>query len=854
MCNESHPRRESASRASNNSSDRLTPVADPLVPIGRIPVPPIRLRPEELQVLNCLSPRRAAQVAAALVLSLAAPGFGVAARADEVTITLDGTFRNRAGTPIEAEDMALRDAAGTVVEDFDYDRDGMQVPPGHYTLHFEAAVEGYSAGFESGDHMAPGLFVEVPLDLTQDLTFDWTIPIVDFAVHIADPPGQPAVDVWLSSESRTSSLELAPGVIASARLLNYIVVNSWVERVGHLQILDGAPPATVTATDPYEVLGQVSPEPSATSAMLVLDSPVLQGRLLGERGPLPAPAVTNAWVAFVGGIGYPGQFAPWPYGNWNGAYRVQAAAGDRTLYVSNVDAYENSEPSERPATATLPGIWSFEAPYHHAADATIDLTIPDAAPADILVLGADGQPVSGVTMQYSATAQDTVDLAAGIIAQATASDTIGETAGHFTPMLFGPSRLTFTLDGGGPASAPITISPGEQVTVRWSDQAGTPGPPQSVTATAGDGKVKVTWDPPAFDGGSPITGYIITASRNTSNFKASYGPDATSGTIRSLLNGKTYTVTVVAKNANGTGAASAPIKVTLDAVDPPTTTTTAPTLGGADSGDDGGPGTVADPDPSGYWLLDANGAVYPFGDAAPYGDPVAKLAAAAGPAGNAVRAVDLEPTPSGKGYWVLDSRGRIHPFGDAPHLGDVAPGRLSAGEEPATLSATPSGAGYWVFTSRGAAIAFGDAAVLGDMTGTILNGPVLDSVATPSGKGYYMVASDGGIFAFGDARFVGSMGGRALDAPVRSLVPDGDGAGYWLVAADGGVFAFDAPFVGSMGGRPLNKPVRGMVRYGNGYLMVAEDGGVFVFSDRPFTGSLGARPPASPVVSVAALG
>jgi hypothetical protein len=116
-----------------------------------------------------------------------------------------------------------------------------------------------------------------------------------------------------------------------------------------------------------------------------------------------------------------------------------------------------------------------------------------------------------------------------------------------------------------------------------------------------------------------------------------------------------------------------------------------------------------------------------------------------------------------------------------------------------------------------------------------------------------MVGADGGIFAFGDARFAGSMGGRALNAPVRSLVPDGDGAGYWLVAADGGVFAFDAPFRGSMGGQRLNKPVRGMVRYGDGYLMVAEDGGVFTFSDRPFSGSLGARPPARPVIAVAAV-
>jgi hypothetical protein len=42
-----------------------------------------------------------------------------------------------------------------------------------------------------------------------------------------------------------------------------------------------------------------------------------------------------------------------------------------------------------------------------------------------------------------------------------------------------------------------------------------------------------------------------------------------------------------------------------------------------------------------------------------------------------------------------------------------------------------------------------------------------------------------------------------------------------------------------------------MVRYGNGYIMVGEDGGIFTFSDQPFVGSLGSTPPATPIVSVA---
>jgi hypothetical protein len=67
------------------------------------------------------------------------------------------------------------------------------------------------------------------------------------------------------------------------------------------------------------------------------------------------------------------------------------------------------------------------------------------------------------------------------------------------------------------------------------------------------------------------------------------------------------------------------------------------------------------------------------------------------------------------------------------------------------------------------------------------------------------------------------------------------------------VFAFKAPFRGSTGSMKLNKPMTGMVAFGNGYLMVAEDGGVFTFSDKAFTGSLGGRSPARPIVAVAAL-
>ena len=69
--------------------------------------------------------------------------------------------------------------------------------------------------------------------------------------------------------------------------------------------------------------------------------------------------------------------------------------------------------------------------------------------------------------------------------------------------------------------------------------------------------------------------------------------------------------------------------------------------------------------------------------------------------------------------------------------------------------------------------------------------------------------------------------------------------------SDGGIFAFGAEFHGSMGDRVLNKPVTGMVPFGDGYLMMAEDGGIFDFSSFPFFGSLGDRTIPYPIVSVA---
>lgn len=88
-----------------------------------------------------------------------------------------------------------------------------------------------------------------------------------------------------------------------------------------------------------------------------------------------------------------------------------------------------------------------------------------------------------------------------------------------------------------------------------SPRRGTPpGAPSDVTATAGDASATVSWSPPASDGGSAITGYIVVPSSGSPVTVA----DVTSDVVTGLANGTSYTFVVEAVNGKGVGTVSAP--------------------------------------------------------------------------------------------------------------------------------------------------------------------------------------------------------------------------------------------------------------------------------------------------------
>ena len=226
-----------------------------------------------------------------------------------------------------------------------------------------------------------------------------------------------------------------------------------------------------------------------------------------------------------------------------------------------------------------------------ASNAVIPSSVPDA-PANATATAGDQSAVvswtpgfnEGSTITgYTVTASDSTTPAnGGQTCTYTVSDP--ETDACTVSGLTDGDSYTFTVTatnangtrnrGIGPVQTRV-VTPGT-----------VPGAPTTASAIAADQSAAVIWTPPASNGGADITGYTVTATDSTNPLNGGEtctytvsDPENDACTVNGLTNGDSYTFSVTATNANGTGPASDPSNAVT-----PSTVPDAPTAATATAG------------------------------------------------------------------------------------------------------------------------------------------------------------------------------------------------------------------------------------------------------------------------------
>lgn len=133
------------------------------------------------------------------------------------------------------------------------------------------------------------------------------------------------------------------------------------------------------------------------------------------------------------------------------------------------------------------------------------------------------------------------------------------------------TTYTFTVVAASAAGSSVASAPSNAVTMT---PPAPPAAPVSVVATAGVLEARVSWQPPQDDGGSALTGFTVTATPGGETRTVEGA--ITALTFTGLSAGTSYTFTVRATNARGTGPdsePSAPVVPTARAPDAPTDVT-----------------------------------------------------------------------------------------------------------------------------------------------------------------------------------------------------------------------------------------------------------------------------------------
>jgi hypothetical protein len=230
-----------------------------------------------------------------------------------------------------------------------------------------------------------------------------------------------------------------------------------------------------------------------------------------------------------------------------------AQTQDGTTTTATVTGLTNG--TEYTFTVTASNQAELTSPASVASDAVTPATVPDAPTGAATTIG-DTQSV----VTWKAPADDGGSNITGYTVTSSPEGievTVGDQLSANVTGLTNLTTYTFTGQainalGTGVASVAskaVTPAPANQV----ADS------PTNVEAVADDSQATVTWNAPAFVGGSLLTGYTVTALIDGTSTAITAQSDGsnTAATVMGLTNGQEYTFTVVATNGAGDSAASA---------------------------------------------------------------------------------------------------------------------------------------------------------------------------------------------------------------------------------------------------------------------------------------------------------